>query len=64
MVPEGSSSPDLALFILIFYQLVHQKHESEDARLHLLQAHPRPFCPDLSYHWQFSVPAPTSTLSL
>ena len=34
MVPEVSSSPDLALFILILYQIVHQKHESEDARLH------------------------------
>lgn len=57
MVSGGSSSLDLAWFILILYQSVHQKQESGDARGHLFWASPGSVCPGLSSQWEFSVPA-------
>lgn len=61
MVSGGSSSLDTASLTLI-YHFVHEKHESEDARLWLLQASPGLFCSSLCSSWGFSTPAPTSPL--
>lgn len=58
----GSSSSHSALSIWVIWQFVHQKHESEDARPCLLQVFSRPFHSDLNPKWEFSMPAPISTL--
>lgn len=64
MVSGGSSSSDSVVSLWIVCQLVYQKDENEDARPCLLQASLGPFCSGLSPTWEFSIPAPTSTLLL
>lgn len=54
----------LCFTIPIFCQFVHWKHGSEDARPCMLQAYSGPSHSGLSPSWEFSIPAPTSTLLL